>query len=408
MLIVNAKLIDAFGERDGAVRIESGTICEVGDLQIKSNEQVIDAKNRWLLTGAVDLNFHLRDPGNKQIESIGEATARAIDGGITTILALPDTTPAIDNETVVEYILAKANATEGARILISGEIAKKDQLNNIAKLFKAGVVAIEGKSSLSGNILRRAFEYTLMADRAVFITPKNDSIDGAGVMHDGEVASKMGVLGMPDYAESSEAIRVAEIADAVGSRVVLEAVSAKRSIEAISKLGYSNIFVEVLLPHLLLNETECIDFNTRAKISPPLRSEEDRLALINAVKSGVISLLASGHFPRDATSKDQPFEAASSGISCAGAFLSLAYTHLVKSGVLSMSELMRLVSYNPARLLNENCGEMKAGQRADLVLFDPSIIRSNLDPIWQKGDVYGEVVCAWVAGRVVKNLQSAS
>lgn len=403
MLIVNAKLIDAHGEKDGDLRVVDGAIAEIGKLSPQPNEEVVDAKGKWLLTGAVDLNFHLRDPGNKQIESISEATARAAEGGITTILAHPDTTPAVDNETVVEYILAKASATVGARILISGEIAKKDQLNNIAKLFKAGVAAIEGKSSLNGNILRRAFEYGLMADRPVFITPKNESIDGAGVMHDGEVAAKMGVVGMPDYAESSEALRVAEIADAVGCKVVLEAISSKRSIDAISKLGYKNIYTEVLLPHLILTDRECLGFNTNAKINPPLRSETDKEALLEAVKNGKVSLIASGHFPRDATSKDQPFEVASSGISSAEVFISLAYTHLVKSGLLTISQLLKFISYNPAKLLDEPCGELKEGMRADLVLFDPDAVRENLDPLWSKTKTYGKVINAWVGGKLVAN-----
>lgn len=403
MLIINAKLIDHSGKKDGSLRVEESIISEIGDLAPKAGEEVIDAKGAWLLSGAVDLNFHLKDPGSKRIETIGEATADATRGAITTILASPDTTPAIDNETVVEYILAKASATAGARVLIAGEVAKQDKLNNIAKLFAAGASAIGAKSSLAGNAFRRACEYALMADKALFVSCKNDSIDGAGVMHDGEVAASMGLLGIPDYSESSEALKVAEIAKSIGNKLVIEAISSQKTINALARTD--KLYLQVLLPHLLLTDQECLGFNTNAKISPPLREESDRKALIGAIKNGTIAIISSGHLPQDLSSKDQPFELATSGISSARYFLPLLYTYLVKSGDLTIEELARSVSYNPAKVLNEPCGELKVGLRADLVLFDPEATQvvSSKDSVasspWEGKTLSGKVIFALVGGK---------
>lgn len=407
MLIVDARLCDATGERRGDLRIEADRIAQVGEaLSPAPGEPVVEASGCLLLPGAVDLNFHLSDPGRGRLESMESSAQLALKGGITTLLAAPDTTPAIDNETVVEYLLGKADATRGARILISGEIAKADQLNNLALLFKAGVVALQGKSTLDGNLLRRAFEYGLMADRPVLIAAQEAAIAGSGVMHEGEVSARLGLPAIGDFAESSEAARVGEIAAALKSRLLIQSVSAARTVAAIESLKTRSGFVsaEVLLTHLLLDEHACEGFNTAARLDPPLRAATDRQALIDAVASGTIDAIASGHQPQDPASKDRPFELAAPGARMADLFLPLAYHYLIETGNLDLPTLVRAISANPAALLGLNAGALAVGKRADLVLFDPEATTAvhtqsaHAPSLWEGQQLKGAVRSAWVGG----------
>ncbi|MGE4295098.1 MAG: amidohydrolase family protein [Campylobacterales bacterium] len=410
MLIVNALLTDASGQKTGALRIENGKIAEVGNLAAREGEPVEDAGGAWLMPGLVDLSFHLKDPGQKRIESIETSRIEALKGGITTLLAAPDTTPAVDNETVVEYIGAKASATRGARVLIAGEIAKGGKLNNLSRLMGAGVAALAGSSAMDGNLLRRSFEYALMADRPVLIACENEAIEGNGVMNDGNAAARLGLPGLPDYAESSEAVRVAELADALQNPLLIEAVSAQRTLRALApfKAANAKLALSCLLPHLLLDETACEGFNTACKLFPPLRGSHDRQALIDGVKSGLIDIVATGHLPQEESAKDRPFEQAAAGIGCAGEFLSLVYTCLIEPGLLDAPSFIRAAAANPAKLLKEPCGALQAGLRADLVLFDPALAREvtaregvSKSP-WHGQKLKGRVLSAWVGGEMVE------
>ncbi|MDR2906108.1 MAG: amidohydrolase family protein [Helicobacteraceae bacterium] len=410
MLIANAVLTDANGQKQGALRIEDNLIADVGDLDAREGEEILDAAGLWLTPGLIDLNFHLKDPGHKRIETIAESTRSALAGGITTILAAPDTTPPIEDETVAEYILAKATEADAARILFAGEIARQNRLNNIAKLFAAGASAIAGSSALDSNILRRAFEYALMAGKPALISCQNSALAGNGVIHDGEIGSRLGLPAIADYAESSEAARVVEIASAVGCKLVVEAVSAKRSVDLIAALKPANAVLQTLLPHLVLTDEACAGFNVACKLNPPLRSAADRAALIKAVKESGSAIIASGHLPQDMSSRDRPFETASAGLDIAGYFLSLAYTKLVAAGEMTIAEFIRAAALIPARVLGENAGSLTVGARADLILFDPAARREvgSRDGVakspWDGEVLFGLVKSAIVGGRL-KNLR---
>jgi dihydroorotase len=405
MLITNALLIDADTYQQGALRIEEGQIAELGDLKPYAGEEVLDVKGKYLLPGLVDLDFHLNDPGHKRIETIEESGENAIGGGITTLLASSDTNPPIDNETVVEYILTKASG--GVRFLLSGEIAKGVQMNNIAKLFSAGVAALDGTSALESNILRRAFQYALMNDKTVFIACKNNSLEMSGVIHDGLVAADLGLPSMPDFAESSESLKTAEIAGAIGAKLLIRAISSKRTITALKPHKTDRLFLQVLLPHLLLTDEHLRGFNTSCKLFPPLRSKEDQEALIAALKNGEIDALSSGHFPQDESSRDRPFELSSAGMDIAGIFLSLAHTFLISEGRLTIHEFLRAASKKPAKILNLPCGELKSGTYADLVIFDPQK-QITVKPrggiaksYWNVQKLEGAVTGAFLSGRYV-------
>ncbi|MDR2639459.1 MAG: dihydroorotase [Helicobacteraceae bacterium] len=408
MLITNAVLTDASGQRGGALRTEGGIIAEIGDLKPRSGEAVFDAAGEWLLPGLVDLNFHLREPGSKRIETINQSVRNAVLGGATTILAAPDTNPPIENEAIVEYILTKSSSAKAARTLVAGEIAKEGgKLNDIAKLFIAGASAIEGKTTLDSNLIRRACEYALMADRCVFFTCKNLALEGAGAMHDGEIASRLGLPALPDFAESSEAARIVQIARAVGCKLVVEAISAERTLEAIKPYIGDRLFAQALLPHLLLSDESCDDFNVSCKIFPPLRAKTDRDALIAGVKSGAIAVVSSGHLPQDASSRDRPFELASDGADISSIFLCLAYSDLIAEGKLTIEEFIRAASLNPARILGEPCGALQAGLRADLIVFDPNAKREVsaregvAKSFWSGKTLQGAVRAAFVFGERV-------
>ncbi|MDR0664496.1 MAG: amidohydrolase family protein [Helicobacteraceae bacterium] len=405
MLITNAVLTDANVQIEGALRIENGAIADAGDLAPIAGETIYDAKRKWLLPGLVDLNYHLSDPGHKRIETINDSSKNALLGGVTTILAAPDTNPPIENEAIAEYILAKANAAKGARILIAGEIAKEGgKLNDIAKLFSAGASAIKGDTTLDCNLIRRAFEYALTADKYALFTCKNAALESAGAMHDGEIASLLGLSGLPDYAESGEAARLVQLAQAIGVKLVVEAISSARTLNALEPYLSDRLRAQTLLSHLLLTEENCDDFNAACKIFPPLRAKSDRDTLLAGVKNGAISIIASGHLPQDVSSRDRPFELASAGMDISGAFLSLAYTYLIAEGKLTINEFIRAAALNPANILGEPCGALCKGLRADLIVFDPNAereiaVRDGVaKSFWSGKKVKGAVSAAFVAG----------
>ena len=408
MLLINALLIDSNGQRRENLRITDDVISAVGALEPQGDETVLDCTDKWVMPGIIDLNFHLNDPGHKRIESIEESAKRAFAGGITTIVASSDTNPAIDNETVVEYIATKASTVCGARVRLMGEVASQHaQLNDIAKLFKAGVCALETTTKLESNLLRRAFEYALMAEKPVFVACQNSSLELNGVLHDGVAAAQMGLPALVDFAESSESLRVSDIAQAVGATVIIKAISAKRTFEALKPRKHDRLFLQTLLPHLLLTDSDCLGFNTACKISPPLRSASDQEALIGALASGAIDILSSGHLPQDESSRDRPFELSSDGMDIAAIFLPLAYTYLIGTGKMKIEDFVRAASFNPARILGEPCGVIAEGKRADLVVFDPNAEQIVVQKegvaknFWNGKRVSGKVICALIGGAII-------
>lgn len=377
MLIKNAILVDAESQRQGDVLIKEERIVAIGSSIEAEDDTVIDAAGSFLLPGLIDLNFHLQDPGNRSVESLDTAIMDAAKGGISQIAVLPYTHPVIDSETTMEYLHARVAGKKGAKlsILASATVGGEgEKLTEQSALYRNGALGCHIDSCADTNVLRRTFEYAWMQKKTLFVTCKNPALEAGGVMSDGEVASRLGLPSIIAIGQSSEVARICEMARYLDVKTLIQNVSTAASVSLIemTKSTFDKLFAEVGIDHLILDDTACDDFNTMAKVYPPLENETTRLALLEAVKNGTIDVIATHHTAQSMNSKDMPFDLASYGTRNAGYFLPLLYTHLVETGELSLSDVSRLTAQNPAKIAGlESRGELKEGYKANLVLFDP-------------------------------------
>lgn len=379
MLIRNGTVWSEEGSQTADVRLEEGLVVQVAPgLSPEPGEEVFDAAGLHLLPGAVDLHFNLADEEGKSCESTGRALVNALEGGITTAVVPPHMIPMVDGRSAMKYLHSLAEESGGADVKACASATVKGKgevLSNLSLLLKAGAAAVWTESDMDGNVLRRACEYGKMAGKPLVVRCRNRAMEGAGVMHEGAEAAKMGLPGMPRFAETSEGAKVAEIGAGTGCAVVLQSLSAKESLEVVKrgKERGDKLYATVDLPHLLLTDAACREFDTMGKTLPPLREETDRKALLEGVKSGLVDAVVSNHQAQDLNAKDTPFELAGPGIATASYFLSLFHTELVASGELTLADYCRLCAVNPAGILGlEDRGRIAPGKKGDLVLFDPA------------------------------------
>jgi len=369
MLISNAIVCDVNGEREVDVRIEDGVVVEIGK-NLKDKES-IDAKGAYLLPSLVDTNVKLLDStlNAKNIQDVSDAAKKA---GIGHIVLNADSTPAIDNEVVLEFAQHGTSKLSGAKVDLMLNALKEDSsLSNIAILLKKGVVAPYMSTIAKNNLAIKIAEYVQMYDVTLFCKAEDNSLINAGVMLDGDVSSKLGLAGIPELSEVLHVSRMIEIARYFKIKILFKAIASSRSVELISRAKKEGVTVscEVSIHHLINSDEACEDFNTLAKLNPPLASHEDMLALQEALKKGDIDVLTTLHQANSPVNKEVAFYDASYGCEGLNSALSLYYTKLVKSGMISMSTLIELACKNPAASIGLSAGVIELGVKADFVLF---------------------------------------
>ena len=370
MLITNAKVCDINGERNVDVRIEDGFIVEVGT-GLRSDTQTLDAKGAYLLPSLVDTNVRLLDAtlNAKNIKCVSDEAKR---GGVGHIVLNADSTPSIDDEVVLEFAQHGVASAEGAKVDLMLNSLKEDMtLSNIAILLKKGVVAPYISTIAKNNLAIKIAEYIQMYDVTLFCKAEDNSLISAGVMLDGDVSSKLGLAGIPELSEVLHVSRMIEIARYFKIKILFKAIASPRSVELITKAKEEGVHVscEVSLHHLINSDEACEGFNTLAKFDPPLASKSDMVQLQQALKNGQIDVLTTLHQPNSPVNKEVAFYDASYGCSSISYALPLYYTKLVKSGLVTMSKLVELAVYNPAKSIKVDAGEIKVGVEANLVLF---------------------------------------
>lgn len=420
MLLRNGHLVDPSQAIDGVtdIRIENGVVSEVGpDLPEQDGEEIFDLSGCYVMPGLIDTHVHLRDPGQEESEDLESGSKAAIAGGFTTVVAMPNTFPVVDNVPIVRYIKDKSARLGYADVLPTAAITKGQEgqeITEIGFLRDAGVIAFteDGKSVANSGILRKAMTYSKPYDVLFMSHCEDKDLKGAGCMNAGALATEMGLGGIANEVEDIIIMRDIMLAKMTGVRLHIQHLSTASGLELVREAKAKGLPVtcEVTPHHLFLTEDAVCGYNTDAKVAPPLRTAADNEALINGLKDGTITCIGTDHAPHSSDKKDVEFERAANGISSIEIAFPLIWTHLVETGRFTLSEIVSIMSCNPAELLRIDRGSLSVGKVADVLIFDPETERAvNPQEFYSKGKncpYTGEVLRGWPsmvlrAGRVV-------
>lgn len=375
------------------ILINYGVIERVAENIDDYDAKVIDAEGLIVAPGLVDLHVHFREPGYEHKEDITSGSRAAVKGGVTTVLCMPNTNPPIDNAALVEYVINKGKKTGLVNVLTTACITKGqkgEELTEMAELKEAGASAFsdDGKPVSSSMIMRRALEYSKMLDMPIMSHSEDLALVDNGSMNDGYTATLLGLRGIPKSAESAAVSRDILLAEELDARLHICHVSTKNSIEAVraAKARGARITAETAPHYFTLTDKACNGFNTNAKMNPPLRDDEDVEAIICGLCDGTIDSIATDHAPHHVDDKRVEFEKAANGIVGLETSLALGYTYLVKTGRMSLIQLIDCMSTKPAAIIGSDRGTLNVGAPADIVLFDiNNEFTVNVDEFETKG-----------------------
>lgn len=382
LALVNARLVDpaTMTETRGGVLVRDGRISAVGEgvtkANVGSNFAIVDCRGDVVAPGLVDMQAFVGEPGAEYRETIASATAAAAAGGVTTIVARPDTSPPVDDPAVVDFLLRRARDTGRVHVLPMATITKGrdgQEISEIGLLRDAGAVAFSdaGRYLANSQVMRRALSYASDFG-ALVVHFAHDSDLGGGVMNEGEFASRLGLPGIPVEAELIALERDMRLVELTGARYHAATISSARGlaiIEAAKERGLP-VTCGVSINNLTLNEGDIGDYRTFLKLRPPLRSEDDRLALVDGVARGVIDVIVSDHDPQDVETKRLTFADAAFGAIGIETMLP-ASLRLYHSGDIRLPKLLAAMSFRPSEILGLPGGRLCKGAPADLVQFDP-------------------------------------
>ena len=420
--LVNARLIDPESgvETRGGVWVENGLIKALGPdvspANLPQDLPRINCGGDVVSPGLIDLRAYVGEPGGEHRESIATATAAAAVGGVTTIVASPEATPPVDDPAVVDFLTRRARDHGRVRVLPAAAISKGLDGQEIAEfglLREAGAVAFtDGSRSIRNTqTLRRAMTYARDFDALIVHFPEDRDLAGSGVMNAGEFATRLGLSGVPREAEAIALDRDIRLVRMTGARYCAAPISTTLSLEVIAKAKAEglNVSCGVTINHLTLNENDIGSYRTFLKLKPPLRQEDERLALVEGVASGLIDVIFSDHNPQDVETKRLPFAEADFGALGLETLLS-AGLRLVHSGHLTLPQLLRAMTSRPAEILRLPQGRLKVGAPADLIRFDPDepyILRKqdlksrSKNSPFDEARLQGVVKTTVVAGKIV-------
>ncbi|WP_373035535.1 dihydroorotase [Sulfurimonas sp.] len=394
MIISNATVCDVNGEYKADIRIEDSVITEIGT-GLEGSE-VTDAKGAYFMPLLIDTNVRLPDSvlNSKNIKTISQ---EAHMGGVGHIVLNADSKPAIDNEVVLEFAQNGLHNLDGAKIdLMLNSLKEDTTLSNIAILLKSGAIVPYMSTIAKNDVAIKIAEYAKMYGVTLFCKAEDNSLINSGVMLDGDVSSKLGLAGIPDLSEVLHVSRMIEIARHFNIKILFKSIASPRSISLITKAKEDGVDVrcEVSIHHLTNSDEACEGFNTTAKLDPPLASASDVELLVNALKNNEIDVLTTLHQPSSPLNKEVAFFDADYGCEALSDAMPLYYTKLVKTGLLSMSDLVRLTSQNPARTIGQEAGEIKVGSPVSAFLFNPDCTKvvDNEQSLYNSQELSGEVV----------------
>jgi dihydroorotase len=385
---INARIIDPESGFDkvGQLLTIGDKIADFGenifDSAPPSDAEIVDCMGNVLAPGLIDIQVHFRDPGQTHKEDLASGSKSAVAGGITTVACQPNTNPVLDSVMSLEYLRLKAEEVAYCNIRAYASITKNmkgEELTDMNSLADAGAVGFtdDGLPVMNANVMRRAMEYSKNLGLPVAQHAEDLNLTNKGCINEGKISLELGVRGIPNISESVIVKRDIAILEMIGGHYHLLHVSTKEALEEIriAKSKGLKATVEVSPHHFSLTDKAVLKSGTNAKMNPPLRSEADRLALIEGLKDGTIDAIATDHAPHDIASKNKPLEEATFGIVGVETMLPLSLA-LYHSRILSLKNLLAKMTYQAADIINFDGGRIKKGARADLVVI-------NLDDEWK-------------------------
>ncbi|OLD17051.1 MAG: dihydroorotase [Acidobacteria bacterium 13_1_40CM_3_56_11] len=414
LVVKNGRLVDPARKVDAVVDIviRSGKIQSIGSATVPEIP-VFDATGLIVAPGFFDIHVHLREPGTEEAETIATGGSAAVAGGFTAVAAMPNTKPPNDDPSITHYIISEARRSSPARVFPIGAITKEQKgetLAEIGEMFEAGIVGIsdDGKPVMDARLFRRALEYAGMFDMPVIQHCEDLHLAKDGVMHEGVYSTRLGLKGIPAAAEETMVSRDLILAEMTGSKYHVAHLSTRRSLERVreAKSRGLRVTAEVTPHHFTLTDSAVADYDTNAKMNPPLRSSDDLAAIVEGISDGTIDAIASDHAPHHVNVKMLEFDRAAFGITGLETAVGLALTKLP----LSITRLIELFSINPQKIMKVVPWGLFEGSDADLTILDlnrtwtfdvnQSRSRSRNSPFYgwpMKGKAVGTIV----GGKVV-------
>ena len=418
-LLRGARIIDPSQNLDDTrdILIINGCIAEIKEKIEISDVEETDLSGMIVTPGLIDMHAHFRDPGYEYKEDIESGSKSAAAGGFTTVACMPNTAPPIDNGALVEYVKSKTSKISKIKILPIGCVSKGQEgkeITEMGDMAQAGAVAFsdDGKPVADSSLMRKAMVYASMFDRVIIDHCEDPALFEGGQINEGRVSTLLGLTGIPAAAEEIMVARDILLAKEMGTRVHIAHISTKGSVELIRKAKSEGVRVtcEVTPHHLTLTEEAVRNYDTNAKVNPPLRTQEDLKALLEGLKDGTIDAIATDHAPHHIDEKDIEFDKAAFGMVGLETALGLILTKVVEEGGLYINKAIEKMTSGPAKILGLHMGTLKIGATADITVIDPNRVWTvDKDKFFSKGrntpfngwELRGKAVMTIVDGRVV-------
>ena len=379
-LIKNGRVIDPANNIDKQqdILLKNSKIFKLAKNIRDKADQIVDAQGKIVMPGIVDMHVHLREPGREDKETILSGTSAGLKGGVVSVLAMPNTVPAIDSRPNIRLLKDLIRKSANANVLIAGAITKSRlgrQLSDFVQLKKEGAIAItdDGASVDDAELLLQALKKAKQEKLLLICHCEDKALSKRGMVNRGIISTILGLRGIPKESEYKRVQRDIDLAKKAGAPIHIAHVSCKESVDIIASAKKKGIRVSCeTSPHYFsLDETALMNYNTNMKINPPLRTKEDVKAIKQGLKDGIIDVIASDHAPHTENEKDIEFERAEFGTIGLETILAVSITELIQSGLLDWPDLVKRLSFNPAKILGIDRGPLKEGSIADIIIVDP-------------------------------------
>jgi len=423
ILLKGGRVIDPANGRDGDfdILVDDGRVARIGkDLPI-DGASVLEVERGWIVSpGLIDIHVHLREPGQEHKETIATGTASAVAGGFTAVACMPNTEPVNDHAGITQFIIKKATEAGTARVYPIGAVSigsNGEQLAELGEQKHAGCVAFtdDGRPVATALLMRRALEYAGMLGVPIVNHCEDPSLKGDGVAHEGYVAARLGLRGIPGEAESIMVERDISLAELAGAHVHIAHMSARQSLRAVraGKDRGVNVTCEVAPHHFTLTDDSLdagVKYDTNFKMNPPLRAVADRDAMLEGIADGSVDVIATDHAPHHIDEKLVEFDRAPFGIVGLETAVSIVFDRLVRPGRISLKRMIELLSVNPARVLKLPGGRLDQGSPADITVLAPDLpttidaarlVSKSKNTPFDRWQLAGGVVATIVGGKVV-------